>query len=67
MMVLRLLTVLHVDSQPVSAESKCLMSGGIKGAPVIGQSMKLSCCANNHFDPLGPTSCLDKRYNTGFS
>lgn len=55
MMLLCLLTVFHVDSQPVGAESKCLLSrGGIKGAPVIGHSITLYCCANHCFYSLGP-------------
>lgn len=62
MMLLCLLTVFHVDSQPVGAESKCLLSkGGIKGAPVIGHSITLYCCANHCFYSLGPAVQAKRR------
>lgn len=38
MMLLCLLTILHDNSQLVNADSSCLLSGEIKGMPVIGGS-----------------------------
>lgn len=46
--------ILPVISQLASAESKCLLSGGLKDTPVRGENMMLFCYAKNCFYPLGP-------------
>lgn len=49
-----LLTVLHVISQLPNAEFKCLLSEGIKGTPVIQDSIILFCHVKGyHLGPIG--------------
>lgn len=55
MMLRCLLTTLYAHSQLVNAESKCHLSGVIKGMSVIGDSMMLFFHAKDCvFNPLGP-------------
>lgn len=54
MLLLCLRMELHVHSQFVNAESKCLfLGGGIKCIPVIGDSMILFCHTKDYFYLLG--------------
>ena len=49
-----LLTVLNAISQFPNAEFKCLLSKGIKGTPVIQDSIILFCHVKNyHLGPIG--------------
>lgn len=59
-MLLCLLTILHAYAQLANAESKCLLSGGMKGTPMVGDSM-IFCHdiyiyghAKDYFHPIRP-------------
>lgn len=54
MLLFYLLAALHANSQLANTESKSLLSGSIKGTPVIGESMIVFCQDKDCFHPIGP-------------